>query len=345
MSTHENPIRTAIVGLRHNHIRSIIRYAEQTGRLSIVGVVESDQALRRELEEQLGIPGFDSLHQLLAHVAVEAVALAPVNSEKAQLAVECMEAGLHVIVDKPLAVSWEQLESLHSAYERTERILSLMLPLRFTPCYATARRLVHEGAIGRLVHAWLTRPHKLLLPTRPDWMFQRATYGGLIPDLAIHDIDYFRSVVGATSDDIEHLFALHGNYGASGEDDFEDAAHILLRLKDGTVGSFEANWYTPAAAPYHGDCRAVLTGERGTIEVDTVGDRVILTTDTKPPTEVPLIEPPCVEDDFVIGIQFGPEFMLLPPEEALESIAWTLMARSVADGHGVARRRPTHTAW
>ncbi|NLN29245.1 MAG: Gfo/Idh/MocA family oxidoreductase, partial [Firmicutes bacterium] len=297
-----------------------------------------DQALRRELEEQLGIPGFDSLHQLLGHVAVEAVALAPVNSEKAQLAVECMEAGLHVIVDKPLAVSWEQLESLHSAYERTERILSLMLPLRFTPCYATARRLVHEGAIGRLVHAWLTRPHKLLRPTRPDWMFRRATYGGLIPDLTIHDIDYFRWVVGATLEDVEQLFALHGNYGASGESDFEDAAHVLLRLKDGTVGSFEANWYTPSAAPYHGDCRAIFTGERGTIEVDTVRDRVILTTDEAPPTEVPLDETPSVEDDFVTGIRSGVDHMVLPPEDALESVAWTLRARDVADGCGVARR-------
>lgn len=334
----DQPLRIAIVGLQHNHIQSVIRYAQRTGNMTVVGIVESDPDIRERTAQKLSIPGYETLDQLLAHQIVDAAALAPANHEKAPLAVACMEAGLHVLIDKPMAVTWQQLDSLSLTQERTGRILSEMLTLRFDPCYVTARRLVTEGAIGRVVHAWLTRPHKLKRETRPAWMFRRQTYGGLIPDLCIHDIDYFRWVLDADQGDVAQLFAVHGNYGVSGDADFEEAAHVMIRLKDGTVGSFEANWLTPAAAPYHGDCRVVFTGERGTVEVDTVGNRVVLVTDQEPPVEVPLDETISVEDDFLNGIRRGKEHMVLPPEEAIESTAWTLLARDEADGNGLVQR-------
>lgn len=335
----EKPLRVAIVGLQHNHIKSVVRYAQRTGNMEIVAVVESEAEVRERYVTELSanghnVPSYATLEDVLARHDLDAAALAPVNSEKAPSAVTCMEAGLHVLIDKPMAVSWEQLEALQDAHIRTGRIVSLMLTLRFDPCYVTARRLIQEGAIGRLVQAWLTRPHKLNRPTRPEWMFHRATYGGLIPDLCVHDVDIFRWITGAKRTDIARLSALHGRYGVAGESELEEAAHVLLRLKDGTVGSIEGNWLTPDAAPYHGDCRAIFTGTHGTVEIDTVGKRVILTTNNDGPTEVALDGVGCVEDDFLRGIHLGPDQMVLPPSEAIESTAWTLLARDVADREG-----------
>ena len=353
----EKPVRVAIVGLQHNHIHSVVQYARRTGRMQIVAVVEPEAEIRDPFVQELhasgmhvaayagldellikhagdrGVPGHPDRPGKSGHTPppVDAAARAPANADKAPLAIRCMEAGLHVLIDKPMVVDWDQLKALRQAHERTGRVVSLMLTLRFDPCYATARRLVREGAVGRLVHAWLTRPHKLKRSTRPAWMFRRETYGGLIPDLCVHDIDIFRWVTGAAQEDIAQLSALHGRYGASGDGELEDAAHVLLRLQDGTVGSFEASWLTPAAAPYHGDCRAIFTGTQGTVEVDTVRSKVVLTTDRHSPVEVPLDETDSVEDDFIRGIRLGTEHMTLPPEEAFESTAWTLLARDAAD--------------
>ena len=67
------------------------------------------------------------------------------------------------------------------------------------------------------------------------------------------------------------------------------------------------------------------------MEVDTVRSKVVLTTDRHGPVEVPLDETDSVEDDFIRGIRLGTEHMTLPPEEAFESTAWTLLARDAAD--------------
>lgn len=326
--------RLAVVGLQHSHIRRVFPYAQRTGAFDVVAVVEEEQSVREEAAQQYGLPTYTSLEELLENESVDAAALAPVNSQKASLARVCLEAGLDVIVDKPLATDLADLEALANIQKTSGRIVSLMLTLRFAPEYRTARRLIQEGAIGRLVHVWMNRPHKLNLPRRPAWMFDRAQYGGLIADLSIHDIDIFRWVSGARWEDVEQISALHGNYGVSGHQDFEDAGHVLLRLKDGTVASFEASWLTPEAAPYHGDCRAIFTGTDGVVEIDTVGKKVTLVTGSQPPEEVPLDEPGSVEDDFVLGRQQGAAAMTLPPEEAFESTAWSLRARDLADRAG-----------
>lgn len=335
----DQPLRTAIVGLQHNHINSVIRYAKKTGQMKILAVVEPEAGIRERYVTDLRAGGlhvaaYSTLEELLDRHTLDAAALAPVNSEKTPLAVACMEAGLHVLIDKPMAVSWEQLSALQNAHQRTGRIVSLMLTLRFDPCYVTARRVIQEGAIGRVVQAWLTRPHKLKRPNRPDWMFRRETYGGIIPDLCVHDIDVFRWVTCSKQTDIAQLYAVHGRYGVAGQGELEEAGHVLLRLTDGTVGSFEANWLTPGAAPYHGDCRAIFTGTHGTVEIDTVRNRVVLTTDQAGPMEVPLDPPGSVEEDFVRGVRHGKDQMILPPEEAFESTAWTLLARDAADQAG-----------
>lgn len=324
----------AVVGVRHGHIRSVIRYVQNHPEHRLVGVVDSDESLRRAYTDELSVPGYATLDELLSDQRVDAVGLAPVNSEKARIAATCLAQGIHVVADKPVATSLADLEELERAAKSSQAILSVLLTLRFSPEYATARRLIQEGAIGRLVHAWLCRPHKLNRSTRPDWMFSRETYGGIIVDLAIHDLDIFRWVTGATHDQIAHLTALHGNYGTSGDPDFEDAGHILLRLRDGTVGAFEASWLTPAAAPYHGDTRAIFTGTEGTIEVLPLQRRVVLVTAAKGPEDVPLVTTHSAVDDFFRGIEHGPDAMVLPPAEALESTRWTLLAREAADAVG-----------
>lgn len=327
-------VRLAVAGLQHGHILSVMRYVSTHPGFELVAIAERDTDLARRTGEQWQLPVYAHIDDLLANEEVDAVALAPVNSEKGPLIAHCLRQGLHVLVDKPLVTTEEQLADVREALETSGRILSLMLTLRFTPSYATACRLVREGAIGRLVHAWLCRPHKLNLPRRPPWMFRRETYGGIIADLLIHDIDIFRWVTGATDADIKELFALHGNHSVPQHPEFEDVGHVLLRLQDGTVGSFEASWLTPDGASYHGDCRAIFTGDRGVIEVDTVRDRVLLTTNTEPTAEVPLDTTCRVEDDFLIGIREGRSQMILPPEEAVESTTWTLRARAAADRYG-----------
>jgi predicted dehydrogenase len=72
------------------------------------------------------------------------------------------------------------------------------------PSVTRAEELVEEGAIGRVVQTVGLGPHRLNRATRPDWFFDRAAYGGILTDIASHQIDQFLHFTGSTDAEITH---------------------------------------------------------------------------------------------------------------------------------------------
>lgn len=141
----------------------------------------------------------------------------------------------------------------------------MLLEKRHYPETLAARRLLAEGALGELVMVASTGPHKLNRPTRPDCFLRRATYGGVVGDLAVHDIDLVVLLSGAT----EGTVSAHSDPGTPGAPPAPGIARygaVLLRAAH-VAATIEVGWLTPAASPWHGDYRMRLTGTLGTAEL------------------------------------------------------------------------------
>lgn len=211
------------------------------------------------------VPRVDDRRRLLEDPDIDLVMIAAIPSERADLAIEAMEHGKDVMVDKPGCTTLEQLQRIRQAVERSGRIWSVNFSERFeVPAATKAAELVFEGAIGNVVQTIGLGPHRLNKATRPEWFFQRRRYGGILCDIASHQIDQFLYFTG--SNEAEIAMARVENFANADTPELQDFGELSLR-SPGASGYVRVDWYTPDALPNWGDGRLVILGTEGTIEL------------------------------------------------------------------------------
>lgn len=230
---------------------------------------------------------FQPLDDIFARADIDLILIAAIPADRAALAIQAMEAGKDVMVDKPGCTDMDQLHAIKDCVARTGRIWSVNFSERFeVPSVTKASALVAEGAIGRVAQTVGLGPHRLNRGTRPDWFFDRKQYGGILADIASHQIDQFLHFTGST--DAEITLARAGNYANPDDPGLQDFGQIVLQHGD-CHGFIRVDWYTPDALPTWGDGRLTILGTEGTIElrkyVDIAGrpgtDHLFLVNGTK----------------------------------------------------------------
>jgi len=202
-----------------------------------------------------------------------------------------------------------------------------MLEKRFYPPTLALRELIAVDELGELALAWCSGPHRLRRATRPDWMFKHASYGGILNDLAIHDVDLLLWFTGAKAGDVQ---GLTGNLDNRDMPEFEDYGQVMLRTDRGLIATVEVHWLSPEAAPYHGDYRMVLTGTKGTAELRWTHNELLVTTHRVPPRHITLPPARYPASDFFTALQAGTE-QIIRAEEIFSATRVALLAQSHAN--------------
>ena len=325
--------KAAAIGLQHGHIRSFLSRMQEAPEVELVAVAEAEEAVRDRYAQEFAVPGYASAQELLENHAVDIVGSAPIHADAGPLVCEAFRAGAHVVMDKPV-YSLEQLEEVRRAQADSGRQFWLMLTVRYSAGARAMKELCRSGQLGRFVNFLALRPHKLTIASRPGWMFDSSKYLGIIGDLAVHDLDALRWVTG---EEVTELTAYHSNARFTERADFTDNGEILARTESGGTALIRADWLTPDASPMHGDCRFLVVGTEGYVEVrpgkDILGNRqapVTLSTNTAPPEAValPEIERSFYEDFFAACS--GAADTELTTEDCIRSSELALRAREAA---------------
>lgn len=207
---------------------------------------------------------FDTLDAAL-RAGGELALISAIPSDRASLAIRAMQSGHDVMTDKPGCTDMAQLAAIKACVAETGRIWSINFSERFeVPCVTLADQLVRDGAIGRVVHTTGLGPHRLNRATRPEWFFDRALYGGILTDIASHQIDQFMHFTG--SDAAEITMAHVTNHTNASDPGLQDFGEVSLRSGHAS-GYIRVDWYTPYALPNWGDGRLTLLGTDGYIEL------------------------------------------------------------------------------
>ena len=210
------------------------------------------------------IPSFPDRETALASGAQLAL-ISAIPCDRADLAIAAMDHGMDVMTDKPGCTTLAQLEQIKTAVTNTGRIWSINFSERFeVPAVTAASDFVRDGAIGRVVQTVGLGPHRLNRATRPDWFFKRHSFGGILTDIASHQIDQFLHFTGSTDAEVTNAYV--GNYANPGDPELQDFGELSLRSADGT-GYIRVDWFTPNALPTWGDGRLTILGTEGFIEL------------------------------------------------------------------------------
>ena len=252
-------MKIAIVG-GAGHFRYVLNELKNHTLLGIApGVIGEDLGkLRKALEKhQLPFEEFQDWKKLVKDADVVVVNTRP--DKNAIVSAYCLERDLCVFSEKPLAVTIEQLETLGKAAEKSKGRISAMLGIRYSGWYLTIKEAI--GRIGqiRLIHA--QKSYKLGL--RPDFYKNKATFGGIIPWVAIHGLDWILDLTGAK---VTAIAADVNNSCNNDHGDLEMTGLCQLQLEGGILASVSADFFRPEGAPTHDDDRIRIVGTEGILE-------------------------------------------------------------------------------
>ena len=260
------PVHLGVLGIDHGHIFGMLSHMMAEGCSCDLWWSDGHPVTEAKFADVFGgLTRVEDRRRILEDPRIDMVLISAVPADRAALAIEAMEAGKDVMVDKPGCTTPGQLAALREVQARTGRIWSVNFSERFqVPAVTRASELVKAGAIGRVIQTVNLAPHKQNLKTRPDWFFQKDRYGGILTDIGSHQIDQFLHFTGSRAVTITH--ALAENTTRPDLPGFQDFGEVTL-VGDKGHGYVRVDWFTPDGLPTWGDGRLFLLGDEGTIEV------------------------------------------------------------------------------
>lgn len=226
--------------------RTHIDRALASTSVELVGIADpTPQAA--DLARSAGVPCFADHRRLLAELKPAGVVVATPNATHAQIAVDCLERGAAVLVEKPIADTLEDARRICEASRAAGLPVLVGHQRRHNPIMRKAKAIVASGTLGRPVSAtalctWL-KPRDYF-----DVAWRRQPGGGPILINLIHDIDLMRHLYG----EIESVQAITSNAVRGFE--VEDTAVVALRFRNGALGTVTVS--DTAAAPWNWDLSA-----------------------------------------------------------------------------------------
>jgi predicted dehydrogenase len=264
----ESAVQFAVVGIDHRHVYDLIGGMLAAGS-HCVGYCKqgSDERVAHGLASRFPqLRAFAQAQDLLSDPEVDVIVSAAIPADRAGIADAAMRNGKDVLVDKPGVTTAAQLQMVRQAVSDTGQIFSICFSERFlVPAVQYALELVQDGAIGEPLHTLGLGPHRLNAAIRPDWFFKEDRCGGILVDIASHQIDQFLMFTDSLTAQIVHSHV--GQYDKKRlNTNFDDFGEIVLQTERHR-GYVRVDWYTPDGLPVWGDGRFFVTGTEGTLEI------------------------------------------------------------------------------
>lgn len=262
----DKTLSVAVIGIDHRHAYGMLEGMVDAGCTPKSWWTKgSPKTLAGFVKRFPDVPRVDDYATILADRDIDMVLISAIPSDRARLAIEAMEAGKDVMVDKPGCISHEELDEIKLTVARTSRIWSIDFSERFeVPAVSKAAELIKAGVIGKVVQTVGLGPHRRNTDMRDPWFFEPDQYGGILADIGSHQIDQFLFFTG--SETAEIVSATVGNYANPDHPDFQDFGEMVLRNENGH-SYIRLDWYTPDALPNWGDGRLTILGTEGYIEL------------------------------------------------------------------------------
>ncbi|MGR3663033.1 MAG: Gfo/Idh/MocA family protein [Paracoccaceae bacterium] len=260
-------LKIGVIGIDHRHIFGQLGSMESVGATGTKWWTEGEPSgTTKDFAERFpNITRVTDRRAILEDDDIDLILIAAVPDQRAALAIEAMQHGKDVMTDKPGCTTLDQLAAIKKCQAETGRIWSVDFSERFeVEAVTKADELVRDGRIGRVVQTIGMGPHRLNLPTRPDWFFDEEKYGGILCDIGSHQIDQFLHFTGST--DAEVVASTVGNYANPATPGLQDFGEVMLRSDKGH-SYIRLDWYTPDALPNWGDGRLTILGTEGYIEL------------------------------------------------------------------------------
>ena len=222
-------------GMAGWHVRNIAEYIPE---IKVVGGYDVRAEANTTAEKEWGIKVYASAEEIYADKSIDMVLIATPNDVHKDYAIKCMEAGKHVICEKPVTMDAPEMEEVLAVARKTGKLFSVHQNRRWDKDYLTVRKILAEGL--------LSKPHNIesrVQGSRPlyGWRRFKQNGGGLLLDWGIHLLDQMMDLIP------EKVVSVQGHLHYIGGDEIDDVFTVLLRFENGCSGmvSISTKCYVP----------------------------------------------------------------------------------------------------
>jgi predicted dehydrogenase len=249
-------VNVAVVGCgfiaQTAHIPNMLRIPEA----QLVSIVDVEPNALREMGEQFGISErFNDYRKVLKREDVDAVVICTPVSMHRQIAIDAAEAGKHVFVEKPIATTSDDADQMINAAKKSGVKLMVGHFSRFLPNHMIAKKYIDKGEIGDLLYV---KAQSETLTIKPD--------EGVLLDYGVHLIDLVCWYL-----DYSPIDSVAGLLHSSTEEAPDTEATLIIRFKNGILGSIETFWMTNWQSWSAAERSVKILGSKGKIISELTG--------------------------------------------------------------------------
>jgi predicted dehydrogenase len=326
-------VRLALIGLE-GHIGEILDPMDRLPDLELVAIQDPDPKLAAQVAEGKhggGARRYSDWRELLNRETLDMVGVCGANGERAEIIIECAKRKIHIVAEKPLAITVADLDRVRQAVAQSSIHLTMLIEMRFESRYRAMKQIVDSGEIGEVAQIAAQKSYKL--GERAEWMRKRATYGGTVPFIGIHMVDLMRFT---SRRELVEAVSFQGRVGHAELRDMENTTATIFQLDNRGTAALHMDYLRPDTAPSWGDDRLRLAGTRGVVEYQAATG-VTLVTGERAPREIRNLPPDgSLFLDFLESVYHGvPAGLSLTDIYRVNEIV--LAARESADRHQIVR--------
>lgn len=323
-------MKLCMIGNRGGHANGILDGMEKLGDVKLVGLCPgSSEDNIKSLVKWCDAHGvqpkpYDDYRQMLDEQKPDILSVFGPFERHAEMSIEAFRRGIHVMTEKPAATTLEDLARLKRAHAEAKVHLAAMMGSRYEPAFHAAWRAVQGGRIGTIRLMESRKSYKL--GNRAPFYRKRTTYGGTIPWVGSHAIDWLYWFGGQrfVSVSAHHSTKFNRDHGEA-----EMSGLCLFEMTNEVFASTAVDYLRPDTAPSHGDDFIRVVGTDGIVEV-RAGEASLTNADAQGVQMLPKICDRQIFCDFVGQIE-GKVKALIGPDDVFAVTEACLLARQSAD--------------
>jgi predicted dehydrogenase len=254
-----------MISFAHGHAVSYLKQLLKLSNVLVTGIADVKFERVQHYVNQYGIAYYSDPMELLK-TDVDAVIICSENAYHAQWTIAAAIAGKHVLCEKPLGISIDEMNEMISACKSRKVQLMTAFPCRYFPAVKEAREAVQHGEIGEILAIKGTNRGRM----PGDWFVDRAlSGGGAILDHTVHVTDL---ICWFLQDTPVEVFAVGGTLFH--DIDIDDAGMVHMKFANGIVAVLDPSWSRPTAFPTWGDVTMEIVGTEGVIYIDAFAQKL-----------------------------------------------------------------------
>lgn len=257
-------VRVGFMGIAHLHAASYAHCFKALEGASVTGVWDPDAERGRSFATTYGLTPLESAHALLE--SCDAVVIASENTRHAELGMQALEAGRHVLCEKPLVTDLKAGRQFVNLAKSKGLVLMTAFPCPYSPAFQRLQDRLKRGEVGKLRAICSTNRGTCPM----GWFVEKQwSGGGAMIDHTVHVADLLWRIVGHAP---QRVFAQVTNkiYGK----DWEDCAMVTLEYPGGVFATLDSSWSRPKSYKTWGDVTMRVIGDEGLLDLDMFNQSV-----------------------------------------------------------------------